>query len=309
MNRSKKFDDIAHNVLAALEQSRVVRNRGTLLRARLFGIRGQLRFADGFEMPVQASNLAVAINLVRLSYFGASLTNSSTPRWGSWVVSLDSGILQTPEGIRFCLESMEPAIFAETFIHQIHFFDFDLTGKVVVDVGGFVGDTALFFANLGAKVIVYEPDPTNFSMLLRNIELNPRFANRITVWNKAVGTSGSLPVAIGLKGGSGVYASSSHVRNMPSVDLRGILEENNIRRAHILKIDSKGTEFDLLAQQPISQFDIISCEYSADIAGKSPEMLVDMVKAAGFTRVRVFKHNCFYYRLQEHGTIQACRAD
>lgn len=258
-------------------------------------------------MPVQASNLALAINLVRLSYFGATLTTPDDARWGTWVVSFDDGTLRTPEGIRFCLDSLEPGIFAETYIHQIHFFGFDLKGKAIVDVGGFVGDTALYFAYHGAKVFVYEPDPMNHSLLLRNLRLNPGLADHITVWNKAVGVQGSIPMGIGLKGGSGIHASSPHTQLLPSVDLTGVLEENHILKGDILKLDSKGTEFDLLSQPALSQFDFVSCEYSADLVGRSPQILLDYLKKAGFDHVRVFKHNCFYYRIQDHGTIQAMK--
>ena len=307
VGRRLSFDDRLHAWTAALEQSRVVRNRGALLRARLLGDGGQLRFRDGLTMPVHRSNLDLAINLVRLSYFGAALTTPSEPKWGTWPVSFETDMIQTPEGIRFRLDSVEPAIFAETYIHQIHFFGFNLSKKVVIDVGGFVGDTALYFAYHGAKVIVYEPDPSNYSMLRSNLALNPELAERVTAWNKAVGIQGSMPVAVGLQGGSGVYASSPHREHLPSVDLAGVLSENNIARADILKLDAKGTEFSLLAEPCLSKFDFISCEYSADIVNKSPETLVRYVKSAGFNHVRVFKHNCFYYRLQEHGTIQAAR--
>ncbi len=308
MEPGPSFDDRLHTWTAALEQSRVLQNRGALLRARLLGSGGQLRFRDGFTMPVHRSNLQLAINLVRLSYFGATLSTTAEPKWRGWSVSFETGTIQTPEGIRFCLDSIEPAIFAETYIHQIHFFGFDLGKQIVVDVGGFVGDTALYFAHHGAKVIVYEPDPSNYSMLQRNLALNPSLAERVTAWNKAVGFQGSMPVGVGLQGGSGSYVASPRLEQVPSVDLAGLLEENHLARADILKLDAKGTEFSMLAEPALSQFDFLSCEYSADLVHKSPELLIKAVNRAGFSRVRVFKHNCFYYRLQEHGTIQASKA-
>jgi len=305
--RSEKFDEAIHSALAALEQSRVVQNRGTLLLARLLGIEGTVHLKEGFTIRVNRSNITTAINLIRLSYFGASLTSTPNARWRSWTVSLEEGTIQTPEGLRFWLDSIEPAIFAETYIHQIHFLGFDLKGKVVIDVGGFVGDTALYFAMHGAKVIVYEPDPINFLMLKKNIELNDKISDQITIWNKAVGKLGRSRVAIGLKGGSGIYASSARVLDVPSVDLETILKENHLDRAHVLKLDSKGTEFELFSQTHIYKFDLISCEYSADVVGRSPVDLIESLKRAGFTHFRVFKHNCFYYHLQDHGTIQAAQ--
>ena len=46
-------------------------------------------------------------------------------------------------------------------------------GRVVVDVGAFVGDSAIYFALKGArKVIVIEPHPGAYAEMLENIKLN-----------------------------------------------------------------------------------------------------------------------------------------
>jgi hypothetical protein len=37
--------------------------------------------------------------------------------------------------MRFYLYSVDPLIFSETFIHDIHFVGFDLKDKVVIDIG------------------------------------------------------------------------------------------------------------------------------------------------------------------------------
>ena len=74
--------------------------------------------------------------------------------------------------MRFYLYSVDPLIFSETFIHDIHFIGFDLKDKVIVDVGAFVGDTALYYANFGGIVYAYEPHPVNFYWLKKNIACN-----------------------------------------------------------------------------------------------------------------------------------------
>jgi FkbM family methyltransferase len=50
----------------------------------------------------------------------------------------------------------------------------------VLDVGAFVGDTALYYARRGAFVMVVEPVPGNFELMLRNLELNPDLSERAT---------------------------------------------------------------------------------------------------------------------------------
>ena len=50
---------------------------------------------------------------------------------------------------------------------------FDYRGKVVLDVGGYQGESAVFFARQGAsKVIVYEPVLANHKFIRKNISLN-----------------------------------------------------------------------------------------------------------------------------------------
>ena len=57
----------------------------------------------------------------------------------------------------------------------------------VLDVGAFVGDTALYYARRGAFVVAVEPVPGNFELMLRNLELNPDLKSGILPINAAVG--------------------------------------------------------------------------------------------------------------------------
>jgi len=64
----------------------------------------------------------------------------------------------------------------------------DVDGKVVIDVGAFVGDTAIYFALKGAKgIIAIEPLPANYEELLDNVNLNG-MRNKINVINAALGS-------------------------------------------------------------------------------------------------------------------------
>ena len=50
---------------------------------------------------------------------------------------------------------------------------YDCKGKTVLDVGGFCGETAVFFASKGAKkVIIYEPVKSHHELIRKNIALN-----------------------------------------------------------------------------------------------------------------------------------------
>jgi FkbM family methyltransferase len=52
-------------------------------------------------------------------------------------------------------------------------YNCDCSGKIVLDVGGFQGESAVFFSSLGAsKVIVYEPVPSHLEFISKNLSAN-----------------------------------------------------------------------------------------------------------------------------------------
>ncbi len=115
------------------------------------------------------------------------------------------------------------------------------SGDTVADVGAFVGLYSIAIAKrIGeqGKVVAFEPDATNSSMLRRNIELN--------------GVAGLIEVhqaAVGPKKGEVAFASAgieSHVlpsgrpgQRVPVVALDDVF---SARPVHILKIDVEGFE-------------------------------------------------------------------
>ena len=60
----------------------------------------------------------------------------------------------------------------------------DLTGKVAIDVGAAIGDTALFFKKCGAKSVYgYELNRARVRIAEKNIEMNG-MGNSVIVYNK-----------------------------------------------------------------------------------------------------------------------------
>ena len=73
----------------------------------------------------------------------------------------------------------------EVFLKQTY-NKFDFRGKTVLDVGGFIGDTAIFFACEGAsRVISFEPIPTIFELAKKNILTN-KFQDVVEIYNEGV---------------------------------------------------------------------------------------------------------------------------
>lgn len=115
---------------------------------------------------------------------------------------------------------------------------------VIVDVGAFIGDSAVFFANRGAKLIVaFEPVPILFDFLKRNLTLNG-FEKVIRARNEAVSdVSGTFNIGyIPTRPGS---SSENPVEQalffeVPSIPLSEVITD--LGWVDILKIDCEGCE-------------------------------------------------------------------
>ena len=198
-------------------------------------------------------------------------------------------------------------IFSETFIHDIHFVGFDLKDKVIVDIGAFVGDTALYYANLGAIVYAYEPHPVNFYWLKKNIKLNPNLKDRIKIFNEAVGKDEEIEISIGgnINGGFSIYSpAKGKALRIKSISLRKILKENNLDNPYLLKTDCKGCEYYIIEDDAISKFEKVKIEYTGFNRPKV-DYIINKLKSKGFSKFRIYKHNWGIYHLSEHGTIYA----
>jgi len=198
----------------------------------------------------------------------------------------------------------------ETFLYQIHFSEFDLSGKIVITAGAYIGDTPLFYSYYGAKVFAFEPDPNSFEKAKENIDLNPDLKNNIILKNYAIGNDGEVDFPIeDDSGGSSIYkVDIKNKIKVKSVSIKTILNEFNISDPYLLDLDIKGSEFTVINDPSISKFKRIRIEYSPYLLnqrGKTLEYLVAKLKGYGFNKFRVFKHNHLRFDLMYHGTLEA----
>ncbi len=110
-------------------------------------------------------------------------------------------------------------------------YDCDCRGKTVLDIGGFEGETAVYFSSRGAKkIVLYEPIPVNFETAKQNIERNGINAE---LHNEGIADAdGTITIE---------FLSSKNtcaVKNVSSV----LLESG----ADIAKIDCEGAEESLI---------------------------------------------------------------
>ncbi|MDE1821578.1 MAG: FkbM family methyltransferase [Euryarchaeota archaeon] len=265
--------------------------------------------------------------LVTLAYHGVPLQRHKDQVHGvGWAVTFD--LMNDAKGIEMRLASINPTIFLETFVYQTHWLGEDLTGSVVVDIGAYTGDTALYYAQRGALVMSFEPDPDHFSKLEQNLA-NSRsdISRRIFPERKAIvgddRTSSTLFQKASREGeGDGHVVSTGSPEVLSGtatiVPTRGILDvalsarglangQLGVGGRAYLKCDAKGEEISIVARtEAMRLFDGALIEY---VNGRETlPLLLQCLERAGF-RCSIFKHNSAPFSLADHGTIRASRVE
>ena len=126
---------------------------------------------------------------------------------------------------------------------------------MVINVGAFVGDTAMYFILKGAgRVIAIEPLPANYEELLDNIHLNG-IEGRIITINAMVSSRRMIVeiptnVPIYIRDGSisefKMHGVSRHM-SIESITISDIINRFGIDpNDAVLKIDCEGCEFDVI---------------------------------------------------------------
>lgn len=126
-------------------------------------------------------------------------------------------------------------------------------GRRLVDVGGWIGPTALYAAGLGAEVRIYEPDPVALAKLRRNVARNPDHAGRIRIEPAALGSYDGRTELTSKEIGNSmtgmVHANDAHrVESIeaPVVDAAGPAAAPALACADLVKIDIEGGEFEVV---------------------------------------------------------------
>jgi FkbM family methyltransferase len=120
----------------------------------------------------------------------------------------------------------------------------------VVDIGAWIGPTALLAAHLGRRVFAFEPDPVAFSELEANVQLNERIGTIVPI-NAAVTPHGQ-PVKLLTTGAAGdslgslVHGTDELGIRCRSVRLQDFLNTQEVPGRLFIKIDIEGYEFDLV---------------------------------------------------------------
>ena len=141
----------------------------------------------------------------------------------------------------------------------------DVKGRVVVDIGANVGDTAIYFALNGAKhVYAFEPYPYSYGLARKNIKLNG-LENKITLLNEGVsGKGGQIKIAESFKSDmNSSMRGFSRGKSIRVTTLNGIVRRFKIKNG-ALKSDCEGYEYPIFLKAgsgTLNGFDQMMIEY------------------------------------------------
>jgi len=164
--------------------------------------------------------------------------------------------LQMKNGLTVSLRrnGMDASILTEVFVDNCYTQDVVLRDRpIVVDIGGYIGDSALYAVKClnAARVIVFEPSPRNWTLLQKNVMQNS-YETRIEMVNKAVtaGQDVMLDVDVADRGQAMVSAYSSSTglerKVISGISLASIVQDYGLDVIDLLKIDCEGGEYDIL---------------------------------------------------------------
>jgi len=157
-------------------------------------------------------------------------------------------------------------------------------GRVVVDVGAYVGDSAIYFALRGAKrVIAVEPHPGAFAEMLDNIKLNNLEGVIIPINAGLASKPGKVCIEdVGVEATGVTYRRPGDCPNaVPVVTLSELISRFGINVDDaVLKMDCEGCEFDVILNdyKHVRLFRGLVFEYHPRFVNKS---LDDLLKVLG----------------------------
>ena len=190
-------------------------------------------------------------------------------------------------------------------------FSSTLKNQVIIDIGGNIADTALYFASQDATVYAFEPVPPIYELALKNIDLNPNLKEKIHYYNKAVsGEDGKLEISFegdGQSEASSTYIKKGKIYEVDCISLDNVirkLKDQNINTT-LLKLDCEGSEYDIIPNSDLYIFNEIIVEHHQMFTGIDYNVLIDELKNQGFKIDKIFSWGG--YNIEELGLIRAIK--
>jgi len=167
--------------------------------------------------------------------------------------------------------------------HYGEYEPLDVNGRVVVDVGAYIGDSAIYFALKGAKrVIAIEPHPSAFFEMLDNIRLNNMESVIIPINAGLASKLGKICIEnIDVSDAGVTYHRPGDCPNtVPAVTLGELISRFSINVDNAaLKMDCEGCEYDIILNdyEHVRLFRELILEYHPKHVNKSVDELLNVL--------------------------------
>jgi FkbM family methyltransferase len=162
-------------------------------------------------------------------------------------------------------------------------------GSIVIDVGAHIGSFSVVAAQTASKVVAFEPDPNNFQMLKKNIELNN--LRNILAYPMAVsGCNGYQDIYIFKNGSTGSHSLCKREqmdlikKSVQTISVDKIIEKEGLHAIDFLKLDCEGIEHDIFKNMSLETALKIRA-IAMEIHGVIPESSINIparLKELGF---------------------------
>jgi FkbM family methyltransferase len=117
-------------------------------------------------------------------------------------------------------------------------------GDIVIDGGGYWGDTALYFAQIvgpAGRVVSFEFEPSNLEALHYNLSLNPQLAHRVHVVSSALWDQVGEEVNVHHFGpGTSIRSDGEARASTDTID--ALVARGDVERVDFIKLDIEGAE-------------------------------------------------------------------
>jgi len=169
--------------------------------------------------------------------------------------------------------------FIDSFLSE-DYHDVNAYNKVIIDVGAYVGDSAIYFVLKGARrVIAIEPHPSAYSEMLDNIKIN-NLEGVITPVNVGLASKpGKVCIGdVNVEVTSVTYHGPGDCPNaVPAVTLSELINKFGIDPSDaVLKMDCEGCEYDIILNdyEHVRLFRELIFEYHSYVVNKPVDDIV-----------------------------------
>ena len=200
-------------------------------------------------------------------------------------INTADGKVHIPVGNKIIKVAKESAVDISRELDSSIYNGFDVKDKIVVDIGGYIGDTAiLFLLKRGAThVYAYEPFTEIYNIAKKTIDTN-KLANRITFLNEAVAGNGGFA---DINNNTRICSMVSPLKSnntgklIPVVTLDDVVEKLKLKDGAALKVDCEGAEYKMFANvssRALKKFHIIYLDYHYGY-----KTLIERLKKEGYS--------------------------